>query len=183
MKFIKKKSIVILATLTMASSALPVQAASQYSNIEQRFAKSEIQTGIDNGSINGYPHRSGAEVVFTSNNAFKNDKLSKPSKPQGITGAVDNGGNANDSILMNIAATNPFINILDGFDQIWSMNQQDWRDGTALNKPGANGEIAKYGDGPTVYFDGYKMDKTKVVADEKTYATKKSEMQRLGQLI
>ena len=170
MKFIKKKSIVILATLTMASSALPVQAASQYSNIEQRFAKSEIQTGIDNGSINGYPHRSRAEVVFTSNNAFKNDKLSKPLKPQGITGAVDNGENANDSILMNIAATNPFINILDGFDQIWSMNQPDWRDGTALTKPGANGEIAKYGDGPTVYFDGYKNDKTKEVADKKTYA-------------
>jgi len=170
MKFIKKKSIVILATLTMASSAVPVQAASQYSDIEQMFAKSETQTGIDNGSITGYPHGSRAEVAITSNNAFKTGKLSKPSKPQGITGAVDNGGNADDSILKNIAATNPFINILDGFDQIWSINQPDWRDGTALTKPGANGEVAKYGDGPTVYFDGYKMDKTKVVADEKTYA-------------
>lgn len=170
MKFIKKKSIVILATLTMASSAVPVQAASQYSDIKQMFANSEIQTGISSASINGYPHGSRAELVIASNNAFKTGKLSKPSKPQGITGAVDNGGNANDSILKNIAATNPFINILDGFDQIWSINQPDWRDGTALTKPGANGEVAKYGDGPTVYFDGYKMDKTKVVADEKTYA-------------
>jgi autotransporter-associated beta strand protein len=50
------------------------------------------------------------------------------------------------------------------------MNQPDWRDGTALTKPGANGVVAKYGDGPTVYFDGYKNDKTKVVADKKTYA-------------
>ncbi|MCF6411962.1 phosphatase PAP2 family protein [Pseudalkalibacillus salsuginis] len=184
MKFMKKKSITILITLTMASSVLPVQAASQYSDIERSLAKNEIQTGIDNGSIKGYPHGSRAEVVVTSNNAFKKDKLSKPSKPQGTTEevnidapevekplpTVDNGGNANDSILKNIAATNPFINILDGFDQIWSMNQPDWRDGTALTKPGANSEVAKYGDGPTVYFDGYKNDKTKVVADKKTYA-------------
>ncbi|WNS79532.1 phosphatase PAP2 family protein [Domibacillus sp. DTU_2020_1001157_1_SI_ALB_TIR_016] len=140
-----------LAVLTMGCSALPVQAASQSSDIEGSVAK---------------------------------DKLSKPSKPQGTTEevnidvpkaeqplpAVDNGGNANDSVLKNIAATNPFINILDGFDQIWSMNQPDWRDGTALTKPGANGKIAKYGDGPTVYFDGYKNDETKVVADKKTYA-------------
>lgn len=109
---------------------------------------------------------------------------SKPSKPQGTTGeintnppeveqplpAVDNGGNANDSILKNIAATNPFINILDGFDLVWSINQPKWRDGTALTETGANGNIAKYGDGPTVYFDGYKNDKTKVVADKNTYA-------------
>ena len=101
---------------------------------------------------------------------LKPGKLSKPSKPQGITGAVDHGGNANDSILKNIAATNPFINILDGFDELWSMNQPDWRDGTALTEPGANGEVANYGDGPTVYFDGYKKDETKVVADKKTYA-------------
>ncbi|WP_232328937.1 phosphatase PAP2 family protein [Metabacillus litoralis] len=180
----KKKSIIILATLTLASSTLPVQAASQYSDIERSFAKNEIQTGIDNGSIKGYPHGSRAEAVVTSNNAFKKDKLSKPAKPQGTTEevnidapeddqplpAVDNGRYANDAILKNIAATNPFINILDGFDQIWSMNQPDWRDGTALTKPGVNGEVANYGDGPTVYFDGYKNDKTKVVADKKTYA-------------
>ncbi len=141
----KKISIILLlAVLTMASFELPVQAASQYSEKEH----------------------------------------SKPSKPQGTTEeintdapeveqplpAVDNGGNANDSLLKNVAGTNPFINILDGFDQIWSMNQPDWRDGTALTIPGANGEVAKYGDGPTVYFDGYKNDKTKVVADKKTYA-------------
>ena len=52
-----------------------------------------------------------------------NQTVSKPSKPQGITDelhtsapeaeqplpAVDNGGNANDSTLKNIANTNPFI--------------------------------------------------------------------------
>ncbi|QGH32752.1 phosphatase PAP2 family protein [Gracilibacillus salitolerans] len=145
MKFMKKISIILLlAVLTMGSFELPVQAASQHSEKEH----------------------------------------SKPSKPQGTTEeintvapeveqplpAVDNGGNANDSLLKNVAETNPFINILDGFDQIWSMNQPDWRDGTALTIPGANGEVAKYGDGPTVYFDGYKNDKTKVVADKKTYA-------------
>ncbi|SFM41984.1 LPXTG-motif cell wall anchor domain-containing protein [Gracilibacillus orientalis] len=140
----KKISILLLlAVLTMASFELPVQAASQYSEKEH----------------------------------------SKPSKPQGTTEeintdapdvkkplpAVDNGGNANDSILKNVAGTNPFISILDGFDQIWSMNQPDWRDGTALTIPGENGEIAKYGDGPTVYFDGYKNDETKLVADKNTY--------------
>src|SRR5699024_1035751 len=107
----------------------------------------------------------------------------KPSKPQGTTEelntsppevdkplpAVDNGGNANDAKLKNIALTNPFISILDGFDQVWSMNQPDWRDGTALTVPGANGEVAKYGDGPSVYFDGFKNDKTKLVADKNTY--------------
>jgi autotransporter-associated beta strand protein len=183
MKFMKKKSIIILTTLTMASSTLPVQAASQYSDIERSFGKNEIQTESDNGSIKGYPHGSRTEAVVTSNNTFKG-KLSKPAKPQGTTeeinidapegdqplSAVDNGGNANDAILKNIAATNPFIHILDGFDQIWSMNQPDWRDGSALTKLGANGEVANYGDGPTVYFDGYKNDKTKVVADKKTYA-------------
>ncbi|MCG3420895.1 phosphatase PAP2 family protein [Oceanobacillus jordanicus] len=141
MKFMKKASIILLlAMLIMTNFELPVQAASQYSD--------------------------------------------KPSKPQGTTEnvntdppnveqplpAVDNGGNANDSQLKNIAATNPFISILDGFDQVWSMNQSDWRDGTALTIPGANGEVANYGDGPTVYFDGYKNDKTKVVADKNTYA-------------
>ncbi|MDL4841958.1 phosphatase PAP2 family protein [Aquibacillus rhizosphaerae] len=145
MKFMKKISIILLlAVLTMTSLELPVLAASQYSSQEH----------------------------------------SKPSKPQGTTGeintnppeveqplpAVDNGGNANDSHLKNIAATNPFISILGGFDQVWSMNQPDWRDGTALTVPGVNGKVAKYGDGPTVYFDGYKNDKTKVVADKKTYA-------------
>ncbi|UOQ83431.1 phosphatase PAP2 family protein [Gracilibacillus salinarum] len=144
MKFIKQIAIILLAVLIMAPSQLPVQAANQYSDMEQ----------------------------------------SKPSKPQGTTEvlntdapdveqplpAVDNGGNANDSILKNISATNPFINILDGFDQVWSMNQSDWRDGTALTIPGANGEVAKYGDGPTVYFDGYKNDETKAVADKLTYA-------------
>src|SRR5699024_10912762 len=33
-----------------------------------------------------------------------------------------------------------------------------------------NGEVANYGDGPTVYFDGYKNDETKVVSEKKTYA-------------
>jgi len=180
----KKKSIILLATLTMASSTLPVQASNQYSDMERSFTKNEIQIEMDNDSIKGYPHGSRTEAVVNSNNAYKKDKLSKPAKPQGTTEevdvdapevdqplpAVDNGGNANDAILKNIAATNPFINILDGFDQIWSMNQPDWRDGSALTKLGANGKFANYGDGPTVYFDGYKNDKTKIVADKKTYA-------------
>jgi autotransporter-associated beta strand protein len=183
MKFVKKKSIPLLMMLTMTTSVLPVQAASQQ-NIEGNLTKTEIQTLVNNDLIKGYPTASRAEAVGKSNNAIKKEKLSKPSKPQGTTqeisvdipnvdpplSVVDNGGNANDSILKNIAATNPFIHILDGFDKIWSMNQLDWRDGTALTKPGANGVIAKYGDGPTVYFDGYKNDKTKVVADKKTYA-------------
>ncbi|MFB1100182.1 phosphatase PAP2 family protein [Terribacillus sp. JSM ZJ617] len=116
--------------------------------------------------------------------AASQQEFTKPSKPQGTSEelntnppdveqpfpAVDNGGNANDPTLKNIAGTNPFIGILDGFDQVWSMNQPDWRDGTVLTIPGANGEVANYGDGPTVYFDGYKNDPTKVVADKQTYA-------------
>ncbi|MFP7254863.1 phosphatase PAP2 family protein [Terribacillus goriensis] len=116
--------------------------------------------------------------------AASQQEFTKPSKPQGTSEelntnppdveqpfpAVDNGGNANDPTLKNIAGTNPFIGILDGFDQVWSMNQPDWRDGTALTVPGANGEVANYGDGPTVYFDGYKNDPTKVVAYKQTYA-------------
>lgn len=110
-------------------------------------------------------------------------QLAKPSKPQGTTdewktdapeeeqalSAVEHGGNAGDDQLKNIARTNPFIHILDGFDQVWSMNQPAWRDGTALTEPGENGEVADYGDGPTVYYDGYKNDPTKVVADQKTF--------------
>ncbi|WP_246880098.1 phosphatase PAP2 family protein [Bacillus suaedae] len=145
MKITKKISMVLLATvITAGSLELPVLATS---------------------------HVSGQEHL-------------KPSKPQGTTeeintsppeaeqlfSAVDHGGNANDSILKNIAATNPFISILDGFDQVWSMNQPAWRDGTALTVPNEYDKVAKYGDGPTVYFDGYKNDKTKVVADKKTYA-------------
>ncbi len=89
---------------------------------------------------------------------------------QGSLSAIRHGANADDDTLKNIAATNPFVQILDGFDQIWSMNQADWRDGTALTKEGANGKVAKYGDGPTPYFDGYKNDAKAKVADKKTYA-------------
>jgi len=142
-----------------------------------------IMAGYPDGRFKPLQNITRAEAVVTLNNALKKEKLSKPSKPQGTAQevntdapeaeqplpAVDNGGNANDSVLKNIAATNPFIHILDGFDQIWSMNQPDWRDGTALTEPGANGEAAEYGDGPTIYFDGYKNDETKVVADKKTY--------------
>lgn len=139
MRFTKKISIILLAILIVMPSGLPIQASSQ--------------------------------------------EVSKPPKPQGTTNKlntdalvvehplpiVDNGGNANDSTLKNIANTNPFIKILDGFEQIWSLNQPEWRDGTALTKQGVNGEVANYGDGPTVYFDGYKNDETKIVADKKTY--------------
>lgn len=124
------------------------------------------------------------ELSVLANSQNSGQESSKPSKPQGITGdintnppqvdqplpAVDFGANANDSTLKNIAGTNPFIKILDGFDQVWSMNQPAWRDGTALTIPNLNGKVANYGDGPTVYFDGYKNDATKIVADMKTYA-------------
>lgn len=149
--------------------------------------------GVLNANIMiGYPDKSfkslhnitRAEVVVTLNSALEIDEVVKPSKPQGSTNvldadplkveyplpAIENGENASDSILKNISATNPFIKILDGFDDVWSLNQPAWRDGTALTEVGENGKIANYGDGPTVYFDGYKNDKTKVVADKKTYA-------------
>ncbi|WP_046176596.1 S-layer homology domain-containing protein [Domibacillus indicus] len=143
-----------------------------------------IMVGYPDGSFKPLQNITRAEAVVILNNALKKEKLSKPSKPQGTAQevstdapeaeqplpAVDNGGNASDSALKNIAATNPFIKILDGFDQVWSLNQPDWGDGTALTKPGANGETAEYGDGPSVYFDGYKNDETKVIADKKTYA-------------
>ncbi|TWT05864.1 phosphatase PAP2 family protein [Planomicrobium sp. CPCC 101079] len=171
MRYVKKKSVALLATLAMASSVLPVQAASTNSVAERNLPKTQMQTGVGYGSH--------AQTVVLSKDAHK---FSKPSKPQGTGGeintdapetilsAVDHGANANDPILKNIAATNPFINILDGFDSIWSLNQPDWRDGTALTLPGASGKVANYGDGPTVYFDGYKNDATKAVADKKTYA-------------
>lgn len=50
------------------------------------------------------------------------------------------------------------------------MNLADWRDGTAATKIGADGKNAKYGDGPTPYYDGFKNDPTVAVADQKTYA-------------
>lgn len=144
----------------------------------------DIMVGYPDGSFKPHRHITRAEAVITLNNALKAEEVAKPPKPQGTTGtlkvdppkvedplpAIKNGENAADPVLKNIAATNPFINILDGFDSVWSMNQPAWRDGTALTVPGENGEIANYGDGPTVYFDGYKNDKTKVVADKKTFA-------------
>lgn len=184
MKFVNKKSIAVLAMLAVGSSVLPVQAADQVSFATGTVAKQEMSTFLHSGSVKEYVPGTRAETAAASNKASKKEKISRPSKPQGTDEqvntdppevgqplpAVDNGGNANDSTLKNIAATNPFIHILDGFDQVWSLNQPDWRDGTALTKPGANGAVAKYGDGPTVYFDGYKNDETKAVADKKTYA-------------
>lgn len=145
--------------------------------------ETEIDPGAENVKVTTPQSNtsSGGSRGSSSNN---DDVVSKPSKPVGTTyelnvavptveaplPAVQNGENAADSTLKNIAATNPFIKILDGFDQVWSMNQPDWRDGTALVEAGANGKVAKYGDGPTVYFDGYKNDENAVVADKKTYA-------------
>src|SRR5699024_11751842 len=110
MKFMKKISIILLTMVFVASSSLPTMAADQ--------------------------------------------TVSKPSKPQGTTDAlntnapevehplpiVDNGGNANDSTLKNIANTNPFIKILDGIEQICSLNQPEWREGNAIIIQGVNGE-------------------------------------------
>ncbi|QKS70474.1 S-layer homology domain-containing protein [Paenalkalicoccus suaedae] len=147
-------------------------------------AASNMMNGYPDGSFKPQRNMTRAEAVITFSNALDID-ASKPSKPTGTTynlnvdapaveaplPVVQNGGNAGDSILKNIAATNPFIKILDGFEQVWSLNQPEWRDATALTVPGANGEVANYGDGPTVYFDGYKNDKNAVVADKKTYAS------------
>lgn len=159
MKLMRKKSLTILAVLAMGTSVLPTQGV-----------------GAEGSSVKSEAH--------ASSKAPKKDKQSKPAKPKGVTNqvevgvpnvkyplpVVDHGANANDATLKNIAATNPFIHILDGFEQVWSINQADWRDGTALTKPGANGKVANYGDGPNVYFDGAKNDKTKRVADLVTYA-------------
>lgn len=142
MKSIKKlAALLLLAVLTVNSVELPVLAASQ-----QEFTKPSKPQGT-----------------------FEELNTNPPEVEQPFP-AVDNGGNADDPTLKNIAGTNPFVGILDGFDQVWSMNQPDWRDGTALTVPGVNGEVANYGDGPTVYYDGYKNDPAKVVAEKQTYA-------------
>lgn len=108
--------------------------------------------------------------------------ISKPAKPVGTTNelnvapptvsfplpVVKNGALAGDSATKDIAATSPFINILYGFDKVWSLNQPTWTDGTA-GTIGENGRKAKYGDGPEVYFDGYKNDPNAIVANKKTF--------------
>jgi len=121
-----------------------------------------IMVGYTDGSFKPLNPITRAEAVAALDNAlvFVKAPLS----------AVRDGGNADDATLKNIAATNPFIQILDGFDQVWSLNQPAWRNGTALTKTGVNGEVAKYGDGPTIFYDGFKNDATAVVADLKTYA-------------
>jgi len=111
-------------------------------------------------------------------------EISKPLKPVGTNyvlnveisavkaplPVVENGKDASDGTKKVIAATNPFVNILNAFDNIWSMNQTDWTDGRALTVPGANDKTANYGNGPTVYFDGYKNDANTIVSEKKTYA-------------
>lgn len=174
MKYIHKKSAAVLIALSLGSSVLPVQAAT--------VAKPEVSA--EAGSNRHYAGGFHAKPPGQSNKAAKKEKQSIPSKPQGVDSelntdapvsiqplpAVDYGGNANDDVLKNIAATNPFIKILDGFEEIWSINQPLWRDGTALTQPGTSGNVANYGDGPSVYFDGYKNDASKVVANKKTFA-------------
>lgn len=124
-------------------------------------------------------------------------QLAKPSKPQGTSdewktdapeeeqalSAVDHGGNAADDQLKNIAETNPFIHILDGFDQVWSMNQPEWRDGTALTEPGENGEVASYGDGQQFFLMGTKMMRQRLLQIRKPLRTLKLEMQLRGKRI
>lgn len=125
----------------------------------------DVITGYEDGSFKPLQSITRAEAVAALVNA-----LDVSGAVEVSLSAVRHGANADDDVLKNIAATNPFIQILDGFDQIWSMNQADWRTGAALTKEGANGKVAKYGDGPTPYFDGYKNDAKAVVADQKTYA-------------
>lgn len=149
-------------------------------------AKANIISGYEDGSFKPLHSITRAEAVDVLVNALEMSEQvgSKPSKPAGTTNqlnvappaseaslsAIEHGGNAGDNTLKNIAATNPFIQILDGFDEVWSLNQPDWRDGTVLTVPGVKGEVANYGDGPTVYYDGFKNDADAIVANNKTYA-------------
>lgn len=149
-------------------------------------AAAKIISGYSDGSFKPLQSITRAEAVSALFNALEIDSNAdaKPFKPKGSANvlnveppaeearlsAVEHGGNADDGTLKNIAATNPFIDILDGFEQVWSMNQSEWRDGTAATKPGVKGEIAKYGDGPTPYYDGFKNDQKTAVADQKTFA-------------
>lgn len=110
--------------------------------------------------------------------------VTKPSKPAGTANeftvpvpvvefplpAVKNGARAGDNATKDIAATNPFINILGGFDKVWALNQPAWTDGTAATVVGEHGKVAKYGDGPEIYYDGVKNDADAIVADKKTFA-------------
>lgn len=125
-------------------------------------AAESIMEGYSDGSFKPLNSITRAEAVAALDNALHFVQLP--------LSAVKDGGNADDATLKNIVATNPFIQILDGFDQVWSINQPAWRDGIALTKPGLNGEVAKYGDGPTIYYDGYKNNAKAVVADKKTFA-------------
>ncbi|NMI05157.1 phosphatase PAP2 family protein [Paenibacillus sp. SZ31] len=149
-------------------------------------AAAKIIAGYTDGSFKPLNSITRAEAVSALVKAVETDATTaaKPAKPKGTAtvlsvnppaaearlSAVEHGGNAADGTLKNIAETNPFIDILDGFDQVWSLNQADWRDGTAATKLGADGKNAKYGDGPTLYYDGFKNDPTVAVADQKTFA-------------
>ncbi|WP_340402036.1 S-layer homology domain-containing protein [Paenibacillus sp. FSL H8-0079] len=149
-------------------------------------AAAKIIAGYTDGSFKPLNSITRAEAVSALVKAVETDATTaaKPAKPKGTAtvlsvnppadearlSAVEHGGNAADGTLKNIAETNPFIDILDGFDQVWSLNQADWRDGTAATKLGADGKNAKYGDGPTLYYDGFKNDPSVAVADQKTFA-------------
>ncbi len=144
----------------------------------------KIISGYTDGSYKPLHSITRAEAVDVLVNALEmNTKVgSKPSKPVGTTNKLNvtppktslspihHGENAADNTLKSIANSNPFIQILDGFDQVWSMNQPEWRDGTALTKKGISGKTVKYEDGPTLYFDGFKNDITAIVKNKKTYA-------------
>lgn len=145
-----------------------------------------IITGYADGSFKPLQSISRAEAVAALVNALALtvNGDGRPARPTGTShvlnvappaeearlSAVEHGGNAADGTLKNIAETNPFIRLLDGFEQVWSLNQPDWRDGSAAAKIGADGKAAKFGDGPTLYFDGFKNDAKAVVADTKTFA-------------
>ncbi|MGR6546175.1 S-layer homology domain-containing protein [Paenibacillus tundrae] len=149
-------------------------------------AAAKIIAGYEDGSFKPLRSITRAEAVSALVNALDIDSNTaiKPAKPKGTVNvlnvappadearlsAVEDGANADDGTLKNVVATNPFIDILDGFDQVWSINQPEWRDGTAATKPGAGDKVAKYGDGPNPYYDGFKNDPTVPVADQKTFA-------------
>ncbi|WP_458127140.1 S-layer homology domain-containing protein [Paenibacillus sp. Z3-2] len=149
-------------------------------------AAAKIIAGYADGSFKPLNSITRAEAVSALVKAVETDSTTaaKPAKPTGTAtvlnvnpladearlSAVEHGANAGDDTLKNIAESNPFIDILDGFEQVWSMNQPEWRDGTAATTPGVNDKVAKYGDGPSPYYDGFKNDPTVAVADQKTFA-------------
>ncbi|WP_222124605.1 hypothetical protein, partial [Paenibacillus xylanexedens] len=61
------------------------------------------------------------------------------------------------------------MDMLEGFEEVWWMNQGEWRDGRGGRKGGGGDKVGKYGDGGSGYYDGLKNDRSVPVGDEKTF--------------